>query len=590
MLDPRIYRAGWAPALLALIVCAFSLETPPGPVSSTLAPDAFIGQRAFAAPGTGLRALAAEFPRRPPGSAADEALAGRVQTTFRQSGLNVQAPRFRAETVLGERRLQSVIGVRAGLSSRRVVVLAHRDALASPATADLSGTAALIELARVFRGRSLGKTLVLVSTSGGSGGAAGAARFARDPQGPVDAVLVLGDLAGPRVRRPLVVPWSNGLEIAPLDLRRTVAGALLLETGLRTREPRFAAQFARLAFPLTPGEQGELAPRGLAAVLIGVSGERGPGNETVVSQMRLQQFGRAVLRTITALDARPAGLEPPRPALSVQRKLVPQWAVRVLVAMLILPALLAAVDGFARVRRRRHPVGMWMGWTLAGALPFVAALALALALGLTGLLPAAPPAPVRSGAIPLDASGAAAMASLALAIVVGWLALRPLVLKAVGVRGDASSPGAAAAVALLAGGAVTAVWVVNPFAAALLVPALHVALLVVVPEVRFRGSVAGVMIVLALAPVLLVVLYYSQQLGLGPAEVPWTALLLVVGGHVGLLGALTWCVLLGCLAGVVAIVAAKARRPEPDAEAKTRGPISYAGPGSLGGTGSALRR
>src|SRR5207248_2379370 len=82
-----------------------------------------------------------------------------------------------------ERTLRDVVGVRAGLSERQIVVVAHRDALWRPATADLSGTAALLELARVFNGRTLNKTLVLASTSGGSGGAAGAAALADDLAG-----------------------------------------------------------------------------------------------------------------------------------------------------------------------------------------------------------------------------------------------------------------------------------------------------------------------------------------------------------------------------------------------------------------------
>ena len=57
-------------------------------------------------------------------------------------------------------------------------MLAHRDA-AAPGRAELSGTAALLELARLFRQRDLRKTLVLVSTSGATTGFAGARAWAR---------------------------------------------------------------------------------------------------------------------------------------------------------------------------------------------------------------------------------------------------------------------------------------------------------------------------------------------------------------------------------------------------------------------------
>src|SRR6059058_2818192 len=67
MLDPRVYRAAFIPAAFALIVAAFSLREPPRGSSTSLAPDAFVGARAFAGPGTGLRRLAGAYPQRRPG-------------------------------------------------------------------------------------------------------------------------------------------------------------------------------------------------------------------------------------------------------------------------------------------------------------------------------------------------------------------------------------------------------------------------------------------------------------------------------------------------------------------------------------------
>ena len=50
------------------------------------------------------------------------------------------------------------------------------------------------------------RTIVLVSTSGGSGGYAGAVDFAADSARPLDAAIVLGDLAGTVVHKPFVLP------------------------------------------------------------------------------------------------------------------------------------------------------------------------------------------------------------------------------------------------------------------------------------------------------------------------------------------------------------------------------------------------
>ena len=99
-----------------------------------------------------------------------------------------------------------------------IVILAHRDAAARGSEAELSGTAALIELARVFAARETQRTIILVSTSGGSGGDAGAAGLRRAASnGPLDAAIVLGDVAGARERKPFVVPYSDGFGRRPLS-------------------------------------------------------------------------------------------------------------------------------------------------------------------------------------------------------------------------------------------------------------------------------------------------------------------------------------------------------------------------------------
>src|ERR1700689_1859502 len=74
MINWRLYRAAFVPFLFALAVAAFSLQGRPAAFSSTLAPEAFEGERAMA----DLKSLAAAYPDRRPGSAGDEALAAHV--------------------------------------------------------------------------------------------------------------------------------------------------------------------------------------------------------------------------------------------------------------------------------------------------------------------------------------------------------------------------------------------------------------------------------------------------------------------------------------------------------------------------------
>jgi hypothetical protein len=105
--------------------------------------------------------------------------------------------------------------------------------------------------------------------------------------------------------------------------------------------------------------------------------------------------------------------------------------------------------------------------------------------------------------------------------------------------------------------------------------------------------VALVLLGLGLAPPVLIVLHYAGALGVGPIGLAWNGLLLVAGGHVGPLAALEWSVLLGCTVSVIPFALRARRRPRPapkEVPITVRGPITYAGPGSLGGTESALRR
>src|SRR5919202_4627464 len=236
MLDARIYRAALVPVLLAVIVCAFSLEDQPAAIGTTLAPDAFSGARAT----RDLQALASAYPDRRPGGAGDAALARRVAGAFRglAPAYEITTHRFTGHTIDGARRLETVMARQVGAPGPELVVVAHRDAAGRGAAAELSGTAAMLELARVVAGGRLRRTVTFVSTSGGSGGAAGARDLASRLGGnAVDAVLVLGDLATRPPRKPLTVGWSDGSELSPLRLRRTVDEAVSEEVATSAGAP-----------------------------------------------------------------------------------------------------------------------------------------------------------------------------------------------------------------------------------------------------------------------------------------------------------------------------------------------------------------
>jgi hypothetical protein len=604
VLNTRLYRAALLPFVLVLAVASFSLAPRPSALVSTFAPDAFEGARAFAE----LKRLAVEFPDRRPGSAGDEALARYVARTLEGlggttgGGFSVSMSHFEAQTIDGERSLTNVIAQRPGSTDATpIVIIAHRDAAAPGSQAELSATAALLELARVFAARETQRKIVLVSTSGGSGGDAGATEFAAKAHGPFDAALVLGDLAGAREHKPFVMPYSDGFGSAPDRLTRTVSGAITAVTGSNPGAPSVIGQLVHLAFPLAAGEQGPLDANGVPAVLVQSSGERGPPARAPVSQERMEGFGRAVLSAVDALDAAPDVSASMQTDLVTQHKTIPAWTLRLLVLTLLLAPLLLAVDGLARLRRRREPIVRRLLWTLSCALPFFCAALFACLLGWTGIIGAAPAEPVTPGALPFDGFAARVVLAVALVFVLAWL-LWPALVKRLGLdvgAADAEAAGVALLIVLLA--VCFVVWAFNPVAALLLLPATHLWLLTsssARPETgRSPGRLTSLVVVaLALLPPVLLVSFYVDRLGLGPGETAWSAVLLLAGGHVGLAAALAWSLALGCAAAGITLGLRSDPASPPGSgiegrdEITIRGPLSYAGPGSLGGTESTLRR
>jgi hypothetical protein len=89
-----------------------------------------------------------------------------------------------------------------------------------------------------------------------------------------------------------------------------------------------------------------------------------------------------------------------------------------------------------------------------------------------------------------------------------------------------------------------------------------------------------------------VLVYEMVALRAGPHELARLWLVATAGGHVSVWSALAVGVLAGCLATLVRVLRARRRiaAAVPEERLRTRGPAGYAGPGSLGGTESALKR
>jgi hypothetical protein len=615
MVDPRIYRAAWVIVFVALVVFGFSLRDGPSGASTDLSPGGASFHTAFLS----AEALAEQFGVVSPGSAADDQEAGLVAASLRKvSGFTVTTRNVPTRTVDGEQAIETVEAERPGLGSGTVVVIANRDG-AAPVTAGVHGTftttpgsaervtatsstiaanastAVLEDLAVGLSGSALNRSVMFISTSG-SVGAAGATQVARQLAGTnVDAVIVLGDLAAETGRRPVVVPWSSTSALASPTLVATLDRALSSQAQIKSGYPSFSSELAQLAFPFATGSEAPFAGAGIPAAGLSLSGDRVVGGSEPVGSQRLAKMGMAVEEAVDALDSG-AAVPASGAYLTVSSQVLPLWAFRLLVLGFIAPIAIGLVDALARARRRGHSVLSWIVWVFSGIAPFVVGLIVIRAAGL-GHVISAPAGAVAHGDAPTVGAVAAVVLAV-LAIGVSFRLLRPLgvqIATSIGWRRTPTSPvieGATVALSIVLCALTLVVWVFNPFAAALLVPALHVWLWIGSPGVvRSRVRVSVLLLGGLILPALVAV-YYMVALGLSPWAFAWSVTLAVAGGTVSIATALSWCVSLGVLAGSLVLVlrASRAVQAEVDAPVTVRGPVGYAGPGSLGGTSSALRR
>ena len=198
MIEPRIYRAAFMPALLAVVLAMFSFESQPAPAAAGAGRGRALRRR----PGGRARARGSR-PRQPDrraGSAGDRATAALRRPALRATaGSRVEARPLRFSDA--GRELVNVIGRRAGGSRRQIVIVAARDAAGVPdAPGSAADTAALLELARVFEGRPRARR------SCSLGGRLDARRGRHEP-------------AGRRLPEP-PTSWTRSLVISDLGARR----------------------------------------------------------------------------------------------------------------------------------------------------------------------------------------------------------------------------------------------------------------------------------------------------------------------------------------------------------------------------------
>ena len=184
----------------------------------------------------------------------------------------------------------------------------------------------------------------------------------------------------------------------------TAAERVVEQTGRRPEHPGALAQLVDLGFPFTLHEQGPLLAQGIPALTLTSGGERPPNAFTDqpgrLDRVRLAELGRATQQLVRWLDA---GAElAPGTARYVYfgPRVLPGWAIELVLLAALLPFLVSAVDLFARCRRRHIPLtpALRSYRSRAGFWLWVAILFELFAL--IGIWPSAPAVPLPPDASP----------------------------------------------------------------------------------------------------------------------------------------------------------------------------------------------
>ena len=563
----RLYRGTWLLVGLPLLVAAFSVARP------TALPRAFLPEF----DGVAAKRLAADLvthsSNRYPGTlqAADW-----FRDQLRPYGLPVRTERFSAVIPgRGRVRMMNLVAEAVGPSPGAIVVMAHRDndGTGQGANDNASGTAMLIQLARAYgtppsfpAGRLRpNHTILFVSTDGGAFGALGAAWFAAHSPLRHDIAAVINlDSVGGSGRIHVQIAGDTPRTPSGTFLE-TVAARVATQTGRAPARPSALQQLIDLGLPFSLFEQAPFLAHGIAAVTLSTIGDNPPNPVEDTKERlradRLSQVGRAAQDLLGTLDQGVEFAQGTSSYVYLGARLIRGWAVQLVLIACLLPFLTAAVDLFARCRRRRIPLAPALR-SFRSRLGFWAwAVGLFELFALLGAWPTGAARPLAPRSDVARDWPARAWLGLAVLALVGWFLTRERLIPRRAVTAEEELAGHTAALLCLSALSLLVV-ATNPFALVFLLPSLHVWLWL--PQVRAAPLPArlGVLACGFAGPALLLG-SFAARYDLG-WDAPWYVAELRVVGYIPFI-VLPFLVVWLAGTGQLAALAARRYAPYPDA-------------------------
>ena len=572
----RLYRGTWLLVGLPLLVAALSVARP------TPLPRAFLPEF----DGAATKQLAADLSQlhanRFPGALGP---ADWFKEQLKPYGLPVHEEHFSA-VIPGHGRVEmrNLIAEAVGKSPRTIVVMAHRDndGRGPGANDNASGTAMLVQLARAYgapSGSSTGQlqpnhTILFVSTDGGAYGGLGAAWFATHSplRHDVAAVINLDSVGGPGRLR---LQFNGDTPRNPSGtLLETAASRVAAETGRRPARATVVRQLVDLGFPYSLYEQAPFLAHGIGAVTLTTAKDLPPepvgDTATGLRVGKLNQVGRTAQDLLGTLDE---GLEfatGTSSYLYLDSRMIRGWAIELVLIACLLPFFAAAVDLFARCRRRRIPLAPAMRGLRSRLGFWIWVVALFEEFNLLGAWPDGAPRPVSPRSAAATDWPTQMLIVLGLLALAGWLVTRERLMPRREITTEEELAGHTAALLSL-GALALLVVATNPFALVFLLPSLHAWLWL--PQVRrATGPLRIGVYSLGLAGPALLLGEFAGRYGLG-WDAPWYLAELRVVGYVPFI-VMPLLVIWLAGAGQLATLAVRRYAPYPEvSELPPRGPM-----------------
>lgn len=554
MLNARLYRTCWLIAGVALVVALLTLESPNRGPQPAL-PASVDGQGTLEL-ADNLQAVA---PERPAGTEADLVAARVVQNQLSQLpgfGGRVQVQEFEARADGRRIALQnvyiSVPGSSGGSARGGVLVVAPRDTPRG-VSAGASSTAILLRLARLSATTRHLRPHLFVSTDGSTLGQAGLRWFLdRFSSFPISSVMVLdglGDAEGDRIH-----VWSRGTDSSQaLHVARLAEDSIIRVGGRPEAIPGLGNQLARLAVPQTAGDQGPAVAAGIPAVTLSGRPDSPLRNGPRPTAERLELTANAAYDLLTVLD-QPDTMIAPDSRIALAGREVRPTVARLALLLLTLPLIVLAVDVVARARRNRIRLRRGMAAVGRRAAPLGVALMGGYLLVLLGVWPG-----TSAGAPPQPAD--AAFSLPALLGLLGVAAAALLVARLTRPRRartdeDEVDPAEGAAGLVLIALFMVVLWLANPYALLLALPAAHALLIATVAE---RVWQVGVAVAVGAIPLLLMIRSIGAAIDTDPFFATWYLLETTASGARGAVGPLFAVAIGACLWSMTAYAAQRAR-------------------------------